>query len=50
MMRNNEAEKNVAFKNNVPFRWYISKINSTFIDNAKYLDIVMPICNLSEYS
>ena len=38
------------FKNNVPFRSCISKINSTLIDNAEDLDIVMPMCNLLEYS
>ena len=26
------------------------KINSTQIDNTKYRDVVMPICNLIEYS
>ena len=43
---NNKAEKNVAFKNNAPFRSRISKINSTLIDNAEDLDMVMPIYNL----
>ena len=28
----------------------ILKINSTLIDNAEYLDIVMPMYNLIEYS
>ena len=46
----NKAEKNVAFKNNVPFRSYISKINSTLIENAEDLDIVMLMYNLLEYS
>ena len=39
-----------AFKNNVPFICCISNINSIIIDNAKDLDLVMPMCNLPEYS
>ena len=31
---NDKAQKNVAFKNNAPFRSCISKINSTLMDNA----------------
>ena len=42
--------KKLTFKNNTPFKSYISKINNTFIDNAEDLDIVMPFCNLLEYS
>ena len=37
---NDKAEKDVAFKNKAQFRSCISKINSTFIDNAKDLNIV----------
>ena len=40
----------LTFKNNAAFRSCISKINSTFIDNAEGLDIVMLIYNLLEYS
>ena len=47
---NDKAEKNVAFKNNAPFRSCISKINSTLIDSAEDLDIVMLMYNLLEYS
>ena len=36
--------------NNAPFRSCISKLNDTFIDNAEYLDIVMRMHNLLEYS
>ena len=43
-------EKDVAFKNNAPFRSCISKINSTVIDNLEDIDIVMPMYNLLEYS
>ena len=47
---NDKAEKNVACKNNAPFRSCISKFNSTLIDNSEDLDIVMPIYNLLENS
>ena len=40
---NNQAQKNVAFKNDVPFRSGISRLNSTWIDNAEDLDIVIPM-------
>ena len=40
----------LIFKNNPLFRWSISKINKTYIDNAEDLDIVMPMYNLLEYS
>ena len=42
--------KKVIFKNGAPFTSCISKINNTQIDNAKYIDIVMPMYNLIEYS
>ena len=45
----NEINKNLNFKNSASFRWYISKINNTFINNAKVLDIVIPMSNLLEY-
>ena len=47
---NNEAEKNVKFKNNVPFRSCNLKINNTFIDNAEDLDVAIVMYNLLEYS
>ena len=47
---NDKTEKDVAFKNNAPFRSYILKINSALIDNAEDLDIAMPMYNLLEYS
>ena len=43
-------DKKLAFKNNAPFTSCISKINNTLIDNAEYLDIVLPLYNLFEYS
>ena len=46
----NNDNENVIFKNCAPFTNCISKINNADIDNAKYIDIVMPIYNLIEYS
>ena len=47
---NDTYDKKFAFKNNVPFISFISKINNTLIDNAEDLDIVMPMYKLIEYS
>ena len=44
------TNKKVIFKNCTPFTNCISKINNTQIDNAEYIDIVMPMYNLIEYS
>ena len=44
----NKRNKNLAFKNNVPFINCISKINSLQIDNAEDLDVVMLMYNLLE--
>ena len=44
-----ERDKGVAFKNCASFNC-ISEIYSTQIDNAKDIDIVMPMYNLIEYS
>ena len=46
----NNINKKVIFKNCSPFTNCISKINNTQIDNAEYIDIVMPMYNLIEYS
>ena len=40
----------VAFKSCAPFTSCISEINNTQIDNAKYIDVVMPLYNLIKYS
>ena len=45
-----EINKGVIFKNCAPFINCISEINNTQIDNAKDIDIVMPMYNLIEYS
>ena len=42
--------KKLIYKNNSPFWSCISRINNTFIDNAKDFDIVMPMYNLLGYS
>ena len=44
------GQKDIVFKNNALFRLCITKINSTLINNAEDLDIVMPMYNLLEYS
>ena len=46
----NKQNKNLPFKNNALFINCILKINSVKIDNAKALDVVMPMYNLLEYS
>ena len=46
----NNTNKKVPFKNCAPFTNCISKINNTQIDNAEYIDKVMPMYNLIEYS
>ena len=45
-----EREKGVSFKNCAPFINCISELNNTQIDNAKDIDIVLPMYNLIEYS
>ena len=40
----------IIFKNCAPFANCISKINNTQIDNAEYIDIVMSLYNVIEYS
>ena len=46
----NNTNKKVIFKNCAPFTNCITEINNTDIDNAKDIDIVMPMYNLIEYS
>ena len=46
----NNTNKKVIFKNCAPFTSCISKINNADIDNAKYIDIVIPMYNLIKYS
>ena len=44
--RLDEINKRVMSKNCAPFTDCISETNNTQIDNAKYIDVVMPIYNL----
>ena len=46
----NNIGKKAIFKNCAPFTNCISKINNIKIDNAEYINIVMPVHNLIEYS
>ena len=41
----NNTNKKVIFKNRTPFTNWISEINNTQVDNAKDIDIVMPMYN-----
>ena len=49
-IKNAQAEKEVACKNNAPFRLCILKIKNMLTENAEDLDIVIPMHNLLEYS
>ena len=42
----NNANEKVIFKNCAPFINCINEINNTQVDNAKDIDIVMPMYNL----
>ena len=46
----NSRNKRLTFKNNAPFRSYMSKINNTFVDNTEDPYIVTSMYNLLEYS
>ena len=48
--RVDERNKGVIFKSCAPFTECFSIINTTEIDNAKNIDVVMPIYNLIECS
>ena len=45
-----ERDKGAAFKTCAPFTNCTSEINNRQVDNAKDIDIVMPMYNLIEYS
>ena len=45
-----QRDKGVAFKNCAPFTYCMSEVNNTQVDDAKDIDIVMPMYNLIEYS
>ena len=44
----NNTNKKVIFKNCAPFTRCISRINDPQIDDAQYIDLVMPMYNLIE--
>ena len=44
-----ETNKGVIFKKCAPFTDCISEINNTQIDNARYIDVIMPMYNSFEY-
>ena len=46
----NNGNKKVIFKNCAPLAACISRINNTQVDDAQYIDVIMPIYNLIEYS
>ena len=46
----NNTNNKIIFKNCAPFTNCISKISNTQVDNAEYIDIIMPMYNLTEYS
>ena len=48
--RLDKRDKGVIFKNFAPFTDCISEINNIQTDNAKHVDVVMPMYNLIEYS
>ena len=47
---NNGANKEVIFKNNLPFTKCISRINNTQVDDAHDINVVMPMYNFIENS
>ena len=46
----NNADKKVISKNCAPFTRSISRISNTQVDDAQYIDAVVPLYNLIEYS
>ena len=46
----NNAATQAVFKNCAPFKDYRTEINDTFADYADFINIAMPMYNLSEYS
>ena len=45
-----ERDNGVTFKNCAPFIKCINRLSNTEIDNAQYIDIVMPMYHVAEYS
>ena len=42
------ADTNVAFKNDAPFKRYVTHVNDEHVETAANLDIIMPMYNLIE--
>ena len=49
-IQNKPANSIVVFKNCAPFRTCNININDEYVEQAEYLDVVMPMYNLLEYS
>ena len=49
-IRNKLVDSIVAFKNCAPFRTCNVNVNDEYVEKAEYLDIIMPMYNLLEYS
>ena len=47
---NNGTGKKVKFKNCAPFTNCISRMNNAQVDDASYIDVEMPMYDLTEYS
>ena len=43
-------KKNIIVENCIPFADWISEANNTQVDDAKDIDVVMPMYNIIEYS
>ena len=50
MQKEQTRNTGMILKNCAPFTNCISSINNSQIDNAEYVDVVMPVQNLTEYS
>ena len=46
----NQSNKKLIFKNNPPFRSFITKTNNMFVDNAENPNIVKSMYSLLDYS
>ena len=46
----NNTNRKIIFQNWAPFASCIIRMNNTQIDDAQYIDIVIPMYNLIEYS
>ena len=44
------ANKMVIFKNCAPFTSFISRISNTQVDDAQYIDVLLPMHNLIKHS